>query len=63
MTMFYVGLVVGGVIELLGRMGQMGDDESSESEDGATFSISNGTILKTLLGFGLIEWLFKRKKK
>ena len=62
MTMFYIGLAVGGVVELLGRMSQMDDEESGEPEDGQTYSISNGTIMKSLLGFGLIEWIFRRKK-
>ena len=60
MIWFWLGMAVGAGVELLGRMGQMGEDEPSE--ESAPVSLSNGTIFKTLAGFGLIEWLFGRKK-
>ena len=65
MIYFYLGLAIGGGIELLGRMSQWANDEAEGeeiSQEEPTFSVSNGTIFKTLLGVGLIEWLFRRKK-
>ena len=61
MIYFWIGLAIGAGIELLTRVGQSGEEESAEVEE-PTISISNGTIVKTLLGVGLIEWLFRRKK-
>jgi hypothetical protein len=65
MIFFYIGLAVGGGVELLGRMSQWANEEAEGEETSTkepTFSISNGTIFKSLLGFGLIEWIFGRKK-
>ena len=61
MIYFWIGMIIAIIIELLVRVGRSGEEEPAEVEE-PTFSISNGTIVKTLLGVGLIEWLFRRKK-
>ena len=61
MIWFLIGLGVGVGIELLTRISQSGEAEPDEPET-EPVSISNGTIFKTLLGFGILGWLFRRKK-
>jgi hypothetical protein len=54
------GIAIG--VELLGRLGQWGVEEESEEREVQPVSISNGTIIKTLVGVGVLDWIFRRKK-
>ena len=62
MTIFWIGFGVAVGIEFLGRMGQWGEEDESDEPEVQPVSISNSTILKTLVGVGILGWLFRRKK-
>jgi hypothetical protein len=62
MTIFWVGFGIAVGVEFLGRLGQWGAEEESEEREVQPVSISNGTIFKTLVGVGILDWLFRRKK-
>lgn len=62
MAIFWIGFGIAVGIELLTRLGQGGEEDESEEREVQPVSISNGTIFKTLVGVGILGWLFRRKK-
>jgi hypothetical protein len=63
MKYYLLGIAVGVVVEILAWFSQMDNEEPTEAEEGEhTYSISNGTLFKALAGFGLVQWLFRKKK-
>ena len=62
MVYFWLGFGIAVSIELLTRIGQSGDGDESEEHEQEPISISNGTLIKGLIGAGFIAWLFRRKK-
>ena len=62
MVYFWLGFGIAVSIELLTRIGQSGDGDETEEREQEPISISDGTLIKGLLGAGLITWLFRRKK-
>ena len=59
---FWLGFGIAISIELLTRIGQSGDGDEPEEHEQEPISISNGTLIKGLIGAGFITWLFRRKK-
>jgi len=62
MTIFWIGFSVAVGVELLGRMGQWGSEDDEEERETKPVAISDGTIFKTLVGVGILDWIFRRKK-
>jgi hypothetical protein len=60
---FWLGMGITATIEIVSRICNSNGEPSEEIKETAPVSISNGTIFKTLVGLGILGWLFKEEKR